>query len=162
MPVWMRGKRPPTPMKTRIDTSATMTRNVVPQRGCNVVLVRALATVSLLARLVGADRLVLGAVELEDAADVGNAADGEQVAETTTTSLNPPVSTWKPGDWTSSPRCSQRLTAAASVCGKATKMPSAKMSISQLAPPFLALFASAALVASAAPAGASSGSEVVR
>ena len=33
-------------VKTRIETSATMTRNVVPQRGCSVVFVRAFSTVS--------------------------------------------------------------------------------------------------------------------
>ncbi len=44
--VWMRGSAAPTPTKTRIDTSATMTRNVVPQRGCIVVFERAAATVS--------------------------------------------------------------------------------------------------------------------
>ena len=33
-------------VKTRIDTSATITRNVVPQRGCSVVFARALSTVS--------------------------------------------------------------------------------------------------------------------
>ena len=34
-----------------------------------------------LARLVGADRLVLGPVVLKNAADVGHAADGQQVAD---------------------------------------------------------------------------------
>ena len=62
-------------VKTAIDTSATITRNVVPQRGWSVVFARAFATVERLARLVGADRLVLGAVVLEHAPDVGDAAD---------------------------------------------------------------------------------------
>jgi hypothetical protein len=41
-----RGKKGPIAVNTRIETSATITRNVVPQRGCRVVLLRAFSTVS--------------------------------------------------------------------------------------------------------------------
>ena len=58
-----------------------MTRNVVPQRGCSVVLRARVLDDERLARLVGADRLVLGAVVLENAPDLGDAPDGEQVAD---------------------------------------------------------------------------------
>src|SRR5882672_5819672 len=40
------GKNGPSALNTKIDTSATITMNVVPQRGCSVVRLRALSTVS--------------------------------------------------------------------------------------------------------------------
>ena len=46
LPVWMRGSAAPMHVKTMIETRATMTRKVVPQRGCSVVFARALATTS--------------------------------------------------------------------------------------------------------------------
>ena len=42
----MCGRNAPITEKTRMDTIATITRKVVPQRGCIVVFVRALSTVS--------------------------------------------------------------------------------------------------------------------
>ena len=39
-------ERRPDAVKTRIETMATMTRNVVPQRGCSVVFARAFSTAS--------------------------------------------------------------------------------------------------------------------
>jgi hypothetical protein len=64
-----------------METSAIITRKVVPQRGWRVVFARAFCDHERLARLVGADRLVLGTVILKHAPDVGDAADQAQIAD---------------------------------------------------------------------------------
>ena len=71
----------PSAVNTRIETSATITRNVVPQRGCSVVFGARVLDGERFARLVGVDRLVLGAVILKNAVDLGHAADEQHVAD---------------------------------------------------------------------------------
>ena len=60
----------PSGAKTTIATIITMSRKLVPQRGCSRVKRCAFSGVSSQAGLVARDRLVLGAVVLEDALEV--------------------------------------------------------------------------------------------
>ena len=64
-----------------IESTMTTTRNSVPQRGGRSGTCGPRSTVERIAGLEGVDRHVLGAVVLEDAADVRRATDQREVAE---------------------------------------------------------------------------------
>ena len=67
--------------KTKMATIITISRKLVPQRGCSREKRWAFSGVSGEPGLVAGDRLVLGAVELEHAPQVGHAGDQHDVAE---------------------------------------------------------------------------------
>ena len=71
----------PSGAKTKIATIITISRKLVPQRGCRREKRCAFSGVERHAGLVAGDRLVLGAVVLEHAPQVGQAREQPQVAE---------------------------------------------------------------------------------
>ena len=87
MPSDARGEQPmyqsglPSGANTKMATIITISRKLVPQRGCRREKRWAFSGVSVEAGLVAGDRLVLGAVVLEHALEVLHARDQPQVAE---------------------------------------------------------------------------------
>ena len=71
----------PTNAKTKIAITMTQSKKAVPQRGWIKLNFCTLRGRELRARLEGVDRLVLGAVVLEDAAEVGQQRDQEDVGD---------------------------------------------------------------------------------